>query len=103
MFSTRKSCAQLHPSLLDGVRQAPLSMGFPKQEYGSGLPFPTPGDLPDPGIKLASLVSPALAGKFFTTVPPSYLLHKIQFTLDRPPKNRLMPSFLLSFPSSPPL
>ena len=40
--------------------QAPLSMGFPRQEYWSGLPFPFPGDLPDPGIKPASPVSPAL-------------------------------------------
>ena len=48
------------------VHQAPLSMGFPKQEYWSGLPFPTPGDLPDPGIKPAS---PALAGGFFATEP----------------------------------
>ena len=41
--------------------QAPLSMGFPRQEYWSGLPFPSPGDLPDPGIEPES---PALAGKF---------------------------------------
>ena len=47
--------------------QAPLSMQFSRQEYWSGLPFPSPGDLPDPGIKLASLVSPALADGFFTT------------------------------------
>ena len=40
-------------------RQAPPSMGFSKQEYWSGLPFPSPGDLPDPGIET---VSPALAG-----------------------------------------
>ena len=40
--------------------QAPLSMGFFKQEYRSGLSFPPPGDLPDPGIKPASPVSPAL-------------------------------------------
>ena len=45
-------------------------MGFPKQKYWSGLPFPTPGDRPDPGIEPVSLVSPALAGGFFTTVPP---------------------------------
>ena len=38
--------------------QAPLSMGFPKQEYWSGLLFPSPGDLPDPGIELMSPVSP---------------------------------------------
>ena len=46
--------------------QAPLSMGFFRQEYWSGLPFPSPGDLPDPGIKPVFLVSPALAGRFFT-------------------------------------
>ena len=43
------------------VRQAPLSMGFPRQEYWKGLPFPPPGELPNPGIKPASLMSPALA------------------------------------------
>ena len=47
--------------------QAPLSMEFSKQEYWSGLPFTTPGDLPNPGIKPTSLVSPARAGRFFTT------------------------------------
>ena len=51
--------------------QAPLSMRFPRQEYWSGLPFPPPGDLPDPGIELESPVSPALAGGFFTTEPPT--------------------------------
>ena len=50
--------------------QAPLSMGFPRQEYCSGFPFPSPGDLPDPGIELMSLVSHALAGGFFSTTPP---------------------------------
>ena len=45
--------------------QAPLSMGFSRQEYWSGLPFPSPGDLPNPGIKPES---PALAGEFFATV-----------------------------------
>ena len=47
--------------------QAPLSMGFSRQEYWRGLPFPPPGDLPDSGIKPASLVSLELAGRFFTT------------------------------------
>ena len=46
--------------------QAPLSTGFCRQEYWSGLPFPPPGDLPNPGIKPASLISPALAAGFFT-------------------------------------
>ena len=49
--------------------KAPLSMGLPRQEYWSGLPFLYPGDLPDPRIKPASLVSPELAGEFFTSVP----------------------------------
>ena len=48
--------------------QAPLSMGFSRQEYWSSLPFPTVGDLPNPKIKPKSLVSPALASRFFTTV-----------------------------------
>ena len=52
------------------AHQVPLSIRFPRQEYWSGLPFPTPGDLPDPGIKLTSPASPALAGGFFTTEPP---------------------------------
>ena len=47
--------------------QASPSMDFPSQEYWSGLPFPSPGDLTDPGIKAAS---PALARGFFTTEPP---------------------------------
>ena len=45
-------------------------MGFPRQEYCSGWPFPTLGDLPDPGIERVSLAISALAGGFFTTVPP---------------------------------
>ena len=47
--------------------QAPQSMRFPRQEYWSGLPFPSPGDLPDPGIKPVSFISSALTGGFFTT------------------------------------
>ena len=48
------------------ARQAPLSMGFPRQEYWSEFPFPSPGELPDPGIEPPS---PALAGGFFTIEP----------------------------------
>ena len=50
------------------ARQAPLSMGFPRQQYWSGLPYPPSGDLPGPGSNLSSLMSPALAGWFFTTI-----------------------------------
>ena len=49
--------------------QAPLSMGFPRQKYWNGLPFPPLRDLPDPGIKPVSPVFPALADRFFTTEP----------------------------------
>ena len=49
------------------VRQSPLSMGFPRQEYQSGLPFPPPGALPSPGT---ALMSPALEDELFITEPP---------------------------------
>ena len=49
------------------AHQVPLSMGYPMQEYWSGMPFPPPGDLSDPGIEPSSLRSPALPGGFFTT------------------------------------
>ena len=58
------------------AHQAPLSMGFPRHEYWSGLPFPSPGNLPDPGIKPVLLVSPILAGGFFTTSATWKYLHK---------------------------
>ena len=51
------------------VHQAPLSMEFSSQEYWSRLPFPTLGDVPDPGIKFEFLASPAWAGRFFTIEP----------------------------------
>ena len=56
------------------AHQAPLSMGFPRQEYWSGLLFPPPGDLPNPGIQPMSAISLALAHGFFTTVPPGKAL-----------------------------
>ena len=61
---------QLQPTLcnpMDNItRQGPLSMGFFRKEYWSGLPCPPPGDIPDPGIEQATLTSPALVGRFFT-------------------------------------
>ena len=64
MCSVAQLCSSLcHP--MDCVaRQAPLFMGFPRQESWSGLPFPSPGGFPDPGNELTS---PALAGRCFTT------------------------------------
>ena len=52
------------------ARKFPLSMGFSRQEYWSGLPFPPPGDLPNPRIELMFLMSPALAGDSLPLVPP---------------------------------
>ena len=63
--------------------QAPLCMGFFRQEYRSGLPFPSPGDLPDPGIEP---VSPALADRFFTTAPPAN--HSMAKMLQAGPEQR---------------
>ena len=54
------SCVWLFATLWTIAQQAPLSMGFFKQEYWHRLPFPSPGDLPNPGLKLTSPVSPAL-------------------------------------------
>ena len=48
------SCIRLFVTLWTGAPQSPLSMGFPRQEYWIGLPFPSPRDLPDPGIEPAS-------------------------------------------------
>ena len=62
-----QSCPTLRP--MDVAHQAPLSMGFSRQEYWSGLPFPSPGDLPDPGMEPVSLMSPTLAGSL-PLVPP---------------------------------
>ena len=56
------------------AHQALLSMGFPRQEYWSGLPFLSRGVLPDPGMELVSPAPLALAGGFFTTVPPGSLV-----------------------------
>ena len=61
------SCVQLFVTLWTLACQAPLSVGFPRQEFWSGMPFPHPGDLPNPGIKPVSPMSPALAGGFFIT------------------------------------
>ena len=61
------SRVQLCVTLRTVAHQAPLSVGFSRQEYWSGLPFPYPEDLPDPGIDPVSLTSLAFAGEFFTT------------------------------------
>ena len=69
-----------HIGLIETTRtvacQAPLSREFSRQEYRSGLPFPAPGDLPDPGIEPESPGAPALAGGFFTAEPPGKPKHQ---------------------------
>ena len=76
-FSYTYTCAKSCPTLwgpmdynLPGSSVHAIFQASGKLEYWSGVPFPTPGDLPDPGIKPESLVSPALAGRFFTPAPP---------------------------------
>ena len=80
-LSSHLSGAHVHAKLLQSwvqlfvtpwteACQAPLSMGFSRQQYWSGLPCPPPGELPDPGIKPTSLKSPALADGFFITSTP---------------------------------
>ena len=70
VYACLLSCVWLLVTLWTVAHQAPLSTGFSMQEYQSGLPFPSPGDLPNPGIEPASPVSPALGGDFSTTEPP---------------------------------
>ena len=63
------SRVRLFETLWTIAHQAPLSMKFSRQEYWSGLSFLSPGDLPNPGIEPSSLACPALADRFFATVP----------------------------------
>ena len=88
-------------------------MGFSRQEYWSGLPFPTPGDLPDPGKEPEFLAAPALAGGFFTTDQPGKPVidgdmetkitlakgdwDKFQLQINLTPKSMLFPPFLDNF------
>ena len=67
------SRVRLFVTLWTVAHWAPLSMEFSRQEYWRGLPFPSPEDLPDPGIKPASSESPALTGRFFASAPPRKL------------------------------
>ena len=68
VYTQLLSCVQLFATPWTVARQAPLSMGFSRQEYWSRLPFPTWGDLPNLGIEPEFLASPALAGRFFTII-----------------------------------
>ena len=90
------------------AQQAPLSMGFPRQEYWSGLPFLSPGNLPDPEIEPASHMCPApashmcpaLAGGFFTTEPSekAYVMDRVQLLALCQYKQVLLSTLSQSFP-----
>ena len=75
-YKVQCSAKRLCPTLWTLTHQASLSMEFSRHKHWSGLPFPSPEDLLYPGIKPASLESPTLAGRFFTTVPPVLPLFK---------------------------
>ena len=87
-------CAQSSLIICDNmgciVHQAPQSVKFFRQEYWTGLPFPTPGDLLDPEIQSISPASPALAGRFFTTAPPG----RPRINEEMPTQNHTDPSNL---------
>ena len=68
------------------AHQAPLSMEFSRQCYWSGLPFATPGDLPDPGIEPQTPASPALAGRFFTTASSGRVMLRRSLVVAQEPK-----------------
>ena len=94
----KKDSIKMYPTLATlwtVARQAPLSMGFSRQEYWSGLPFPTPGDLPDPGIEPRF---PALQADSL----PSELCGKPKIVLGFPLKSALCPSMSFHLSSSPP-
>ena len=97
------SHVHLFATLCTVTHQAPLSMGFSRQEYWGGLPFPSPGDLPDPGLKLPSLNSPTLAGRFFTTSATWKAITvtcKATRDLELPTLERFLPLLFLQLPSS---
>ena len=68
-----RSVVSIFATLWTVAHQAPLSLRFPRQEYWSGLPFPSPGDLPDPGIEPAFPVSPALQADSFPAEPSDWV------------------------------
>ena len=72
-------------------------MGFPREEFWSGFPFPFPGDLPDPGIESMTHASPALAGGFFTTEPPGKsCLHDTNAYLSDSPSSLMLESHAIT-------
>ena len=81
------SCVQLLATPRTAVHQAPPSMGFSRQEYWSGLPFPSPGDLPEPGIKPRF---PTLEADALTSEPPGKPLAFMNVHMEFTPKESLV-------------
>ena len=81
------SRVQLFAASWTVAHQSPLSMEFSRQEFYSSLPFPTPGDLSNPGMEPVSLVSPALAGRFFTTTLYLRSLSRLDSTSPKLPRS----------------
>ena len=93
------ACVWLFATLWTVASQAPLFMGFSRQEYWSALPFLPPVDLPDLGIETATPVSPVLIGGFFTTEPPGKPISPTRppFNSDATWKPRLLPVLLTNW------
>ena len=85
------SCVRLLEPSWTVACQAPLFTEFSRQEYWNGLPFPNPGDLPDPGVEPASLVSPALADRFFTTIAMNIKGYKVYKNINHPIRQFRLP------------
>ena len=92
---SRFSSVPLFVTLWTVAHQAPLSLEFSRQEYHSELPFPSPGDLSNPGIKPTPLLSPALADRFFTTSATWGTLEKPPSTSKSHPHFSQKPSYHL--------
>ena len=101
--SSQRGCActlsrvRLLVTLWTAACQASLSVGFPRQEYWSGLLFPSLGDVPKPGIEPVSPVCPALAGRFSTTAPSETLIKGEAQSSKRPPSRNKKKSEKHSF------
>ena len=83
MYSVMSDCAPMNCS----PSGSSIYLGFSSQEYWSGLPFPPPGDLPNPGIQRKCAASPALVDGFFTTEPPG---KPMEYTLHSPKAESLL-------------
>ena len=82
------SCLRLFVVAWTVAHKAPLSMGFSRQEYWNGLPFPPPGELPDPGIEPAPLGSPALQADSLPVAPPGKYRVETRDTAKHPTMHR---------------